>query len=1231
MATRPIIGHTLRNLRVCAVASATLAVVFVVALGTAHAANGDITGVRIASDAAHNGWTAEIDIENLATGGTYDFGLGTDNDPTSAKIVFTVTSPGYTSAGATTTLSRTVYGTSFVRFAYPTSTAATSTPDEVSAAGTLTVKVALSEFIYSGDSSITVNIASGFYTKTGTPNNSASAYSVTNNSTLAYPKAIGHFAVEQRRPVNGTQTVEVFAVQKFGMNNKPLAAVTVTATGASSSHTESGTATAMTLSSRGDSIPVYAVNLDLSTSAGFTRGELVNINFTAYPWVGNASSTLDATTDAGSQIYQLGPLTWTIMDKMIAVVDSGGGDDGTCAASLTQGTADASPCQTISGALTKIAAQNNSSYSLNRADGGEVQLKAGTYSTGKYSTQAVTNGYFTITPHSSTNRAGVVFDSYSTSQFQYAYERYYNVTFTRAANGYIVFAANPNVLILEGVNFTDAYGAWYSGDTNTDLEILDSTTTNPNFTVGGNDGHSRLNRHNTYTISGSGGKTGNPSILIGTSGSGGDADTWRDQGSGSNNIVIAYNKWLSKSDGQLVFGGSNSPITNMAIVNNLIERITSSSDALSEISDGDHKNLVLWYNSFAGQRFNHENDIVAAYTNRSLTNWSGKYNIFDARGDHRADLLDATTGMTGSWSIGYSVGWLGNHNETYSYNGDTDFWGLYSNTPTSGSGFSGDYPAGYTSNNSYAGSNAGNGDYHLTDSAAALNKVLSGTAAMPYDLEGNARYNNGSGAAGAYEYVVVAAPSTRQTLARAPNNLGLAVSWSFEDGRGARVTDFSGRGNSGTLSGSGGANNLPQWVSGKRGRALNFDGTDDYVQAASNVMPTNAFTLCGRVQSIDNTNYRVFMGEGDGRGGGGTYDWAIIGYGETRNTPATGAGLYFQGTFGGTAYAVDLGSADTDWHFLCGTWDGTNMRGYRDGLLIASYEPGAAKDNAGTAPFLIGAGTNPSLGKTEFTQGSIDDVRIYSRALLAPEIAYLYSSGAVRLNASQNAILTNGLIGLWSFDGADVTPSTSTDRSGSGYDGSIVGAIPTRGKIGQALSFDGTNDYVSTPVRQFPQTAYSATAWIKTDLSQTGIITAVYKQSGTVQYTQFYVDTSGAVTGRIVQTYDTTYIGRATAASAVTANAWTHVVMTWDGGTTNSAIKVYVNGSQADTANDGLGTFTAPNSSSGAGLWIGAQEYDGAGVSFFKGLLDDIRVYDRALSAPEVTRLYRAASARLNR
>src|SRR3989338_235532 len=72
-------------------------------------------------------------------------------------------------------------------------------------------------------------------------------------------------------------------------------------------------------------------------------------------------------------------------------------------------------------------------------------------------------------------------------------------------------------------------------------------------------------------------------------------------------------------------------------------------------------------------------------------------------------------------------------------------------------------------------------------------------------------------------------------LKKPPTNLGLVGYWSMDEGSGSYAGDSSGNKNTGTLT------NGPTWVDGKRGKALNFDGVNDYVNLGSgDIMSSNA-------------------------------------------------------------------------------------------------------------------------------------------------------------------------------------------------------------------------------------------------------------------------------------------------------------------------------------------------------------------------------------------------------
>src|SRR3989338_11541268 len=96
--------------------------------------------------------------------------------------------------------------------------------------------------------------------------------------------------------------------------------------------------------------------------------------------------------------------------------------------------------------------------------------------------------------------------------------------------------------------------------------------------------------------------------------------------------------------------------------------------------------------------------------------------------------------------------------------------------------------------------------------------------------------------------------------------------------------------------------------------------------------------------------------------------------------------------------------------------------------------------------------------------GSFDDVRVYNRALSPDEIKRLYNMGATtKFNVSkkQDPSLNQGLVGLWTFDAPDMEGVAAYDHSGNNNNGTLTNGVKKAiGKIGQALNFDGVNDYV---------------------------------------------------------------------------------------------------------------------------------------------------------------------------
>ncbi len=230
------------------------------------------------------------------------------------------------------------------------------------------------------------------------------------------------------------------------------------------------------------------------------------------------------------------------------------------------------------------------------------------------------------------------------------------------------------------------------------------------------------------------------------------------------------------------------------------------------------------------------------------------------------------------------------------------------------------------------------------------------------------------------------------------------------------------------------------------------------------------------------------------------------------------------------------------------------------------------------------------------------------------------------LVATANAGINDGLV-LWlPLDG------DTNDQSGYGNHGTASGvtAVPDRhGNPNGAVRFDGLNDAVT--VRHSASLditeAISISLWVVMDdagkdlpLSQYFISkgTGPYFDTSNNTYSLFLGDPTNGSSGITFELSD----GRAgrnmtLGASELSSNhlrsdLWYHIAATWDGGT----MRLYLNGvliSKADAA------FSGPVNSHNSALQIGRL---GDVSGYFDGLMDDLRIYDRALSAEEIQTLF---------
>jgi len=166
---------------------------------------------------------------------------------------------------------------------------------------------------------------------------------------------------------------------------------------------------------------------------------------------------------------------------------------------------------------------------------------------------------------------------------------------------------------------------------------------------------------------------------------------------------------------------------------------------------------------------------------------------------------------------------------------------------------------------------------------------------------------------------------------------------------------------------------------GQHGPCYNFDGTDDYmeVQNDSSLNPSN-ITVCIWVKSDTATwNDNGFLvSKRD----------AYILYPNSGNTTLT-FNIYVSGVLKGVNSAAS--NIITNWNFFVGTYDGTTLKFYTNGVLNNSSTPGGAMDTTDTGILNIGKDD----GLSRFFDGLIDSVLIFNKALDAEEIANPYEQG----------------------------------------------------------------------------------------------------------------------------------------------------------------------------------------------------------------------------------------------
>jgi len=362
---------------------------------------------------------------------------------------------------------------------------------------------------------------------------------------------------------------------------------------------------------------------------------------------------------------------------------------------------------------------------------------------------------------------------------------------------------------------------------------------------------------------------------------------------------------------------------------------------------------------------------------------------------------------------------------------------------------------------------------------------------------------------------------------------------------------------------------------------------------------------------------------------------------------------------------------DTNWHHYVGTYDGTTIKMYVDGVLQVDTEAVGG-----------GSGVIDPDNPAEFTMGGnydgvLDEVAIWSEALSQTEVDVLYSrqapkyagtytsriidvgadlgasatwtsfawiptlpffkelpdGGAANSETTTNYAalvgstgnlddddLLSGIVGLWHFD------NEVDDDSGLAppISGTLVGnaTYSTLSKLGtHSLTLDGSGDYfnLGDVAKLEISGAMSISAWVKSNSATKQQIVCRWDSTNTEKSFEFFITSGGLLQFDLSSDGSTTDVSL-NSASTINDGHWHHVAGVYTG----ADAYLYIDGAEVDTAVDNNGILAGSTEK----IFIGAG-YEPAPTSFFKGNIDEVAIWSRGLHATEVEQLYRRGANRI--
>jgi len=430
--------------------------------------------------------------------------------------------------------------------------------------------------------------------------------------------------------------------------------------------------------------------------------------------------------------------------------------------------------------------------------------------------------------------------------------------------------------------------------------------------------------------------------------------------------------------------------------------------------------------------------------------------------------------------------------------------------------------------------------------------------------------------------------------------------WPLKEGTGTTASDISGNGNTQSL-----ASSVAWSTSGQYGNCLTFNGTSTSYTNVTNTtfgnFGTNDFSVsCWVNKAAAPASSQYFICKRVTGGPGSLFDVAINSSGNIF--------AQVEQDSGATNYIITTGSkvvTDGTWHLVTVVRAANKLSVYVDGLLD-NYGTSAGTANIScNAPFSLGY-LYPSAGTLSYYYvGSLDDVRVYNRALDPSEIESLH-------NAPQ---------GGWAFNEDGGTSAIDSSSQENNQTLGSDAAWSTSGQSGSCLVFNGASHSYSrmtnTSFGNFGTSDFTVSCWLNDGTAPVSANQYFISKRTTTGHGSLFnacVTTAGKITAQVDQDSSGTNNTVTTGSTVITDGAWHLVTIVRTGAT----LSVYVDGS-LDGSASAAGTA---NISNAGPLSLGyLYPYPTTLADFYVGSLDDFQVYNRALSVEDIQALYAGPDA----